>query len=148
MRVLQTQNAIDLAERHIGGEMRTSAVQCLDAAVRAFNQCDKVLYEADYATVRMWVLRSLQYSVGMYHAAYKQAASMLAPPAPLVGDDGLTDAECRSALKEMRRDMAGTVQCLDEARDKVRELQAALTLVCTKRMSAKARKAIASVAAK
>ena len=64
---MMTEQIIILARKHIGGDMESSARACLEDAI---NCQDKGLYES----ARMWALRSLGYSVGIFHPDYDKAA--------------------------------------------------------------------------
>lgn len=59
---------IILARKHLGGAMESSARLCLSDAV--------LLYDAgSYESARRQALRSLAYSVGVFHPDYKRCAS-------------------------------------------------------------------------
>ena len=64
---MMTEQVIILARKHIGGEMESSARMCLEDAI---NCKDLGLYES----ALMWALRSLEYSVGIFHPDYDRAA--------------------------------------------------------------------------
>ena len=65
---MNTNNVIILARKHIGqGDMVSSAELCLASAVEAYNN-------GDYNTAKIWALKSLKYSVGIFHADYRKAA--------------------------------------------------------------------------
>lgn len=63
----QTEKAIRLARKNIGGDMESSARLCLETAQQQYDygQMDAAL---------MWARKSLAYSVGIFHADYKKAA--------------------------------------------------------------------------
>ena len=52
-----------IAIKNVGGEMRTSAIFSL-------NQASKSMDEGDYDRAWWWILKSLQYSVGVFHNDY------------------------------------------------------------------------------
>lgn len=56
-----------LARKHIGGNMESSARLCLADAVKLYDAGD-----LKYARAR--ALRSLEYSIGIFHPDYKKAA--------------------------------------------------------------------------
>jgi hypothetical protein len=58
---------LTLARKHLGGMMESSARLCLADAIRLFDDGD-----LQYAKQR--ALKSLQYSVGMFHADYRKAS--------------------------------------------------------------------------
>lgn len=70
-------SVLDIAELHINeGEMASSAKSCWETGcniLRGSNDGTKDITGADY-----WALRSLAYSVGVFHAIYKQAQETLA----------------------------------------------------------------------
>lgn len=58
-----TTTAINTAIRHLGGDMRSSALSCIQDAKRCL--------EADEENLAaLWALRSLSYSVGIFSPAY------------------------------------------------------------------------------
>lgn len=64
---MTVQEVVDLAKRHLGeGEMASSAKLCYDDAVRLLAKGKE-----EFAYQR--ALRSLSYSVGVFHADYKRA---------------------------------------------------------------------------
>ena len=64
---MMTEQVIILARKHLGGDMESSARLCLEDAIKCK---DLGLYES----ARMWALRSLEYSVGIFHPDYEKAA--------------------------------------------------------------------------
>lgn len=63
--------AIELAKKHAsnGAAMQSSAVLCLsDAVLFRSSEC--------YGLAKDWAIRSLSYSVGMFHADYKKASAL------------------------------------------------------------------------
>lgn len=65
---MNTSKLIRLARKHVGDHTinEPSARFCLEEAVRLYDRGDH-----DFA--RMWALKSLGYSVGIFHPAYKSA---------------------------------------------------------------------------
>jgi hypothetical protein len=63
---MNAEQVIILARKHLGGLMESSARLCLEDAL---NLRDAGRY--DYAKQR--AIRSLEYSVGVFHADYKKA---------------------------------------------------------------------------
>jgi hypothetical protein len=65
--ITEANKAIILARKHIGNGalMDSSARVCLNDALRAVERDD---YRAAY----MWAVKSLGYSVGIFHADYQQ----------------------------------------------------------------------------
>lgn len=62
---MTTASMIETAEKHIGkGAMVSSAKLCLDDAV-------EMAARGDYRATRMWAMRSLAYSVGIFHPDYR-----------------------------------------------------------------------------
>lgn len=64
---MNTNQVIILARKHLGGEMESSARFCLEDAIRLYDEG-----KLDYA--KQWAIRSLSYSVGIFHPDYKKAA--------------------------------------------------------------------------
>jgi hypothetical protein len=64
---MNTEQIIILARKHLGGDMESSARICLQDAIECRDKC---LYES----ARMWALRSLEYSVGIFHPDYDKAS--------------------------------------------------------------------------
>jgi len=69
-------SALDFAEKHINeGEMASSAKSCWETGTRIMrgsNDGKKDISGADY-----WALKSLTYSVGIFHPDYKTAKETL-----------------------------------------------------------------------
>lgn len=66
---MNTNQTIVLARKHCDeGVMASSARLCLASAIEAQNN-------GDYNTAKAWAVKSLKYSVGIFHAAYKKAAA-------------------------------------------------------------------------
>ncbi len=67
---MQPNQALILARKHVGNgaAMESSARSCLADAVR---QYDLGNYDASV----MWALKSLSYSVGIFHADYKRVSA-------------------------------------------------------------------------
>ena len=63
---MNAQKAIRLARKHLGGEMEGSARLALEDAVILFDQGDM-----EHAKAR--AVRSLQYSIGIFHPDYQKA---------------------------------------------------------------------------
>lgn len=63
---MQANQAIILARKNLGGDMESSARFCLADAIRLYDEG-----KHDYA--KQWAVRSLAYSVGIFHPDYKQA---------------------------------------------------------------------------
>ena len=64
--MINAEKAIILARKNLGGEMESSARFCLADAVRLYDEG-----KHDYA--KQWAIRSLSYSVGIFHSDYKKA---------------------------------------------------------------------------
>lgn len=64
---MNAQQAIILARKNLGGDMESSARFCLADAVRLYD-------EGKYDYAKQWAIRSLSYSVGIFHADYQKAA--------------------------------------------------------------------------
>ena len=65
---MHTTNLLAVARKHVYATDDSSARFCLANAVQ---QYDNGAYDA----ARMWALKSLRYSVGVFHADYKKAAA-------------------------------------------------------------------------
>jgi hypothetical protein len=66
---MNTQNIIILARKHLGtGVMDSSARLCLADAITLADA-------GDYTYARARALKSLAYSVGMFHADYRKASA-------------------------------------------------------------------------
>lgn len=66
---MDTNKVIILARKHMDtGVMASSARLCLASAIEAQNN-------GDYATAKAWAVKSLKYSVGIFHVDYKKASS-------------------------------------------------------------------------
>lgn len=64
---MNTSQILALARKHIGGDMESSARLCLADAVKLYDTGD-----LKYARAR--ALRSLEYSIGIFHPDYKKAS--------------------------------------------------------------------------
>ena len=64
---MNASNAIREARKHLGGNMESSARLCLADAIALFDA-------GDFDTAKARALKSLAYSVGVFHPAYKAAA--------------------------------------------------------------------------
>lgn len=60
---MDTKTAITLARKHLGGEMESSALLCLSDAIRLYD-------DGDYKGASRRALKSLAYSVGVFHHDY------------------------------------------------------------------------------
>lgn len=67
---MNANQAIILARKHIGNgaAMDTSARACLADAIEQYDA-------GNYDAAIMWARKSLEYSVGIFHADYKKAAN-------------------------------------------------------------------------
>jgi hypothetical protein len=63
---MSTETVVIKARKHLGGTMESSARLCLANAVAALDR-------GDYDAARRWAVKSLAYSVGIFHADYKHA---------------------------------------------------------------------------
>jgi len=63
---MKTEQVIILARKHLGGEMESSARFCLADAIRLYD-------EGKYQYAKEWAIRSLSYSVGIFHPDYKKS---------------------------------------------------------------------------
>jgi hypothetical protein len=59
--------AIIAARKNIGGVMESSARLCLTDAIEAHDR-------GDFEAAKMWAVKSLAYSVGVFHADYRKFA--------------------------------------------------------------------------
>lgn len=68
--ITEANKAIILARKHIGNGalMESSARACLTDALRAVER-------DDYRAAHMWAVKSLGYSVGIFHADYQKVQS-------------------------------------------------------------------------
>jgi hypothetical protein len=68
--ITESNRAIILARKHIGNGalMDSSARVCLNDALRAVER-------EDYRAAKMWAIKSLGYSVGIFHADYQKVQS-------------------------------------------------------------------------
>ena len=57
---------IILARKHIGGDMESSARFCLQSAIEFRDN-------GFFDSARMWALKSLDYSIGIFHPDHKRA---------------------------------------------------------------------------
>lgn len=66
---MQASKAIILARKHVGNGavMKSSARACLTDAVRCFDN-------GDLNAAKMWAVKSLMYSVGLFHKDCQRAA--------------------------------------------------------------------------
>lgn len=65
--MIDTKQILALARKHLGGEMESSARLCLADAVKLYD-------EGDLKYARNRALKSLSYSVGVFHPDYQKAA--------------------------------------------------------------------------
>ena len=66
---MNTNQIIILARKHCDtGAMASSARLCLASAIEAQNN-------GDYNTAKAWAVKSLKYSVGIFHKDYQKAAA-------------------------------------------------------------------------
>ena len=67
--ITEANKAIIFARKHIGNGalMDSSARVCLNDALRAVER-------EDYRAAKMWAVKSLGYSVGIFHGDYQRAA--------------------------------------------------------------------------
>jgi len=63
---MNTKDVIILARKHLGGSMESSARLCLEDAVRLEEQ-------GNLKDAKVRALKSLAYSVGVFHKDYKRA---------------------------------------------------------------------------
>lgn len=66
---METSKILTLARKHLGGDMESSARLCLSDAVKLYDQGD-----LHYAKQR--ALKSLEYSIGIFHNDYKKASKL------------------------------------------------------------------------
>jgi len=66
---MNTSNVIVLARKHVHNDMpmRTSAELCLSDAIDRYDS-------GNFESAKMWALKSLAYSVGVFHNDYIKAA--------------------------------------------------------------------------
>jgi hypothetical protein len=66
---MNTQQAIILARKHVitGAPKESSALFCLSDAI-------EMMERGDLESAKKWALRSMAYSVGVFHADYKRAS--------------------------------------------------------------------------
>lgn len=64
---MQVTQILALARKHLGGSMESSARLCLEDAV-------KLSDAGNFDAAKTRALKSLSYSVGVFHADYKKAA--------------------------------------------------------------------------
>lgn len=64
---IKTQTVIRDAHVYMGGMMESSAQHCLDMAMRCYAK-------DNFEAAHRWAMKSLGYSVGIFHPAYKAAA--------------------------------------------------------------------------
>jgi hypothetical protein len=67
---MNTQQAIILARKHVitGAPKESSALFCLSDAI-------DMMERGDLDSAKKWAVRSLSYSVGVFHSDYQRAAS-------------------------------------------------------------------------
>ncbi len=64
---MNTDSLMIAARKHLGGEMESSARACFADAIKAQDS-------GNDQAARMWALKSLQYSVGVFSPIYRKAA--------------------------------------------------------------------------
>ena len=67
---MNTDTILTLARKHLGNNavMESSARLCLETAIQQYDY-------GQVETAKMWAIKSLSYSVGVFHADYKRANS-------------------------------------------------------------------------
>ena len=65
---MNTNQVLILARKHLGGEMESSARVCLSDAVQLYA-------EGNLDAAKSRALKSLAYSVGVFHADYRKASA-------------------------------------------------------------------------
>jgi hypothetical protein len=65
---MTTNQIVIAARKNLGGTMESSARLCLADAVAAYDR-------GDMDSARRWAIKSLAYSVGIFHADYQRAAA-------------------------------------------------------------------------
>ena len=68
--IIDTSKILGLARKHLGGDMESSARLCLEDAISLYN-------EGDYHYARQRALKSLEYSVGIFHPDYQKIAKKI-----------------------------------------------------------------------
>ena len=65
---MTTSELLTLARKHLhnGAAMATSAEVCMNDAVQQYDA-------GDFQSARYWALKSLKYSIGIFHNDYKKA---------------------------------------------------------------------------
>lgn len=63
---METSKIIALARKHLGGDMESSARLCLSDAVKLYD-------DGDFYYAKQRALKSLEYSIGIFHTDYKKA---------------------------------------------------------------------------
>jgi hypothetical protein len=63
---METAKILALARKHLGGDMESSARLCLSDAVKLYD-------EGDFQYAKQRALKSLEYSIGIFHRDYKKA---------------------------------------------------------------------------
>jgi len=63
---MKTEQVLILARKHLGGDMESSARLCLADAVALYDK-------GEFTYARSRAVKSLAYSVGIFHPVYKRA---------------------------------------------------------------------------